>query len=57
MSAERPFQIHDIVRYSTTGVCEIEDITVMKFGKKETSYYVLQPELVTAFIIAQMGEN
>ncbi len=37
------FFIGDMVRYATTGVCEITDITEMTIAKKKSRYYVLQP--------------
>jgi len=37
------FKINDTVTYSTTGVCKIIDIRKQKIGKKEMSYYILQP--------------
>ncbi len=37
------FFIGDNVRYATTGVCSIVDITEMTVSKKRSQYYVLQP--------------
>lgn len=37
------FAVGDIVRYATTGVCRIADITEMAIGKQKAMYYVLQP--------------
>ncbi len=37
------FSVGDTVRYSTTGVCRVADVTKQQFGKTAEEYYVLQP--------------
>lgn len=37
------YQIHEIVLYSTQGVCEIKDIVEKQVGGKQVCYYVLKP--------------
>ncbi len=37
------YHIDDIVIYGTDGVCQIEDITELRFGKESVEYYVLAP--------------
>lgn len=37
------FSIGDTVKYATTGVCKITDITQKKFGTLVMQYYVLEP--------------
>lgn len=37
------FHIGDVVVYGTEGVCEIREITEVRFGKESNEYYVLSP--------------
>ncbi len=37
------FIVGDTVRYSTTGVCRVAEVTKQQFGKTAEEYYVLQP--------------
>ncbi len=37
------FQVNDTVKYGTTGVCRIVDMTVRSISGKEMLYYVLKP--------------
>ena len=37
------FEVNDIVRYGTTGVCKISDISYRNFNGRTVAYYVLNP--------------
>ena len=42
------FSKNDMVVYGNNGICTVEDIRIMKFGKDEAVYYVLKPKASSA---------
>ena len=51
------FKIGDVVVYSATGVCEIEDICVKSFGGTKCNYYILRPLMQKASTLFIPIEN
>ena len=51
------FKIGDVVVYSATGVCEIEDISIKAFSGVKSSYYVLKPLMQKASTVFVPVDN
>ena len=51
------FKIGDVVVYSTSGVCEVEEITTKAFGDAEFEYYVLKPLMQKAATVFVPTKN
>ena len=51
------YSIKDRVHYGSSGVCEIQEITTMRFGRKRERYYVLKPVYQKTSLIYVPLEN
>lgn len=51
------FKVSDIVNYSTTGVCEIIEITEKEIGAEVKSFYILQPVFDRSATVMVPTEN
>ena len=37
------FSVNDTIHYDGSGVCRIQEISTMRFGRTREQYYVLKP--------------
>lgn len=51
------YSVNETVRYGGSGVCTVQDITTMRFGRTRERYYVLKPVYQNASLIYVPVDN